>query len=108
MTEKLGVVDAIGHHFVGKGYTKIMTLDAGEEVKTHSHKADHDSHLLIGCVILTTNGMQELHSAPKILKIRAHHKHGIKALTPVLWACVWPNPDGLTEEDFDESVIVRD
>jgi quercetin dioxygenase-like cupin family protein len=102
------VIEGIGHYFVGTAYAKLMTLDAQESVKTHTHKVDHESHLLVGSVIVTTNGMQELYNAPKIIKIRAGHSHGIKALTPVLWACVWPNPENLSGEDFDESVIVRD
>lgn len=96
---------SVEHHFVGNGYTKLMTLGTGDIAAGHVHNADHDSHLLIGSVIVTADGQQTLHDAPKVIKIKAGISHGIKALSPVLWACVWPNPENLDANDFDESVI---
>jgi quercetin dioxygenase-like cupin family protein len=94
------------HLFVGKGYAKLMQLQAGELAKAHKHNRDHVSVLLLGTVHLTIDGVAAALRAPATITVRAGELHEILALEPVLWACVWDNPDGLeTQTAFESSVI---
>lgn len=96
----------VTHFFLGEGYVKLMQLQAGETARAHKHNRDHMSMLLMGSVHVTIDGVAAALRAPAALTVRAGELHEILALEPVLWACIWGNPEGLeTQTAFEASVI---
>lgn len=93
------------HSFhVGQGFSKLFKMPAGSIIGQHSHTISHDSILLIGRAIVKRNGLRIEVSAPAVVHMPAHIAHEIEAVTPVLWACNWPNADGLTTEQLEQRV----
>jgi quercetin dioxygenase-like cupin family protein len=97
---------SISHQFSGTGYAKVYSAPAGLAIAQHKHKAGHDSHLLLGVVDVTVDGVTTRHEAPAVLHIEAGKAHQIVSVTDFLWACVWPDVDGITDPDqIDHEVI---
>ena len=106
--EEVGV--EVTHHMVGDGYVKLTAIPAGQGLVQHRHRVNHESSLLIGKAVL------EIMTRPNPVKIEihapwhgtllAHTHHQVTAVTPCLWACIWDNPEGLTDPDaIDQRVI---
>lgn len=96
----------LSHHFSGKGYAKVYSASAGLYVEQHKHKVAHDSHLLLGVVDVTVDGVKTRHEAPAIVHIEAGKVHKIESVTDFLWACVWPDVDGITDPaQIDHEVV---
>lgn len=110
--KSLGKADLEAHgvslslHFVGKTYTKVFEIPAGKRLDEHVHAIDHDSHLIAGTAKLHRGSRIIEMRAPAIVRMPAHRPHAIEAVTDVLWACVWPNPEQLLDaEALDAKVI---
>lgn len=98
--------DQLSHFFVGDEYAKVAHIKAGTCLAQHAHKFDHDSALLAGTVRVTVDGQEVVMKAPVLMTIKAHQIHLVTALTDCLWACLWSNPDGVTDPDeFDHRII---
>jgi quercetin dioxygenase-like cupin family protein len=96
----------ISHHFSGDGYAKVYSAPAGLAIEQHRHKQAHEAHLLLGAADVTVDGVTTRHHAPAVIHIAAGKVHGIVSVTPILWACVWPDVQGLTDPDeIDHEVI---
>jgi len=96
----------ISHHFSGKGYAKVYSAPAGLSVHQHKHKTAHDSHLLLGIVDVTVDGVTTRYEAPAVVHVKADAIHQIVSVTDFLWACVWPDVDGVTDPDeIDHEVV---
>jgi quercetin dioxygenase-like cupin family protein len=96
----------VSHQFSGKGYAKIFNVPAGVVIGQHRHKMGHDSHLILGSVVVTAYGQRKQYNAPAVIHIPALEAHQIDAVTDCLWACVWPDVDGVTDpEQIDHEVI---
>lgn len=96
----------ISHHFVGDQYAKITEIDAGSVLTSHSHNFTHQSALLIGRATVRVNGYASMHEAPAIFTIKAGEIHEVYAHHDCLWACLWDNPERITDPDaFDRKVI---
>lgn len=82
----------VTHFFVGESYVKLIQMPAGSFVGQHSHTTDHLAVLLVGTAVLVYPGVftEHLCHAPQTFTIRAHRRHEIQAITPVLWCCLWP------------------
>ena len=96
----------VSHHFVGDGYAKVFEVPAGLVIGQHKHKIGHDSHLILGRARVHVDGQFVEHTAPCVIHIEAHKAHMVEAVTPILWACVWPDVEGATTpEQIDHEVI---
>jgi quercetin dioxygenase-like cupin family protein len=96
----------VNHFFVGNGYVKLFTIPKGRVIGQHKHSRGHWSALLIGNVtmLIDGEGPWEL-TAPTRLWVEAGQEHAVEAKTDALWACIWDNPEGLTDpEAFDHEV----
>ena len=93
----LGIQDE--SYFVGDGFSKIFHMPAGTVIGQHAHKISHDSVLLIGRAILRGSGWQRELTAPAVVHMPAFEHHSVEALTPVLWACNWPNAGNLADAE---------
>ena len=92
--------------FVGDGFAKLFTMPAGVVIGQHSHKVGHNSMLILGTVRLKTSSGITTHTAPETIYLAPYVAHEIESITPALWACVWPNTDGvLNEQDFENMVL---
>ena len=93
--------------FVGEGYSKLFEIPAGVTLGQHSHKVGHESILLLGRAVLCHGDGRETElDAPAIVYLPAYEAHAVRAITPVLWACNWPNPDGLLDADELERKVI--
>ena len=93
----------IKHHFGAKEYIKETFSEAGVELAQHKHKHSHLSVLMQGKAAVTVEGETTVYEAPKILEIKAGKYHNVKAITDVIWLCVWG-----VDPEFCENGIVDD
>lgn len=84
--DALGV--KIAHHFGGKAYAKETVIPAGLRLDQHRHNFDHLSILASGSVIVSVDGVETEHVAPKCITIEAGKRHSVTALTDTVWFCV--------------------
>jgi quercetin dioxygenase-like cupin family protein len=78
----------IAHHFGGKAYAKETRIPAGLRLEQHRHSFDHLSILASGSVVVSVDGVDVEHVAPKCILIQAGKKHAVTALTDTVWFCV--------------------
>lgn len=92
-------------HFVGDGLCNLFQIPAGKLIGQHAHKIAHQSVLLLGSALVRIGGFVEQYAAPATITIEAGEKHEIEAVTDVLWACNWPDAQGLLDaEEFAQAV----
>lgn len=92
--------------FIGDGFAKLFSMPAGKVIGQHSHSIAHESVLILGRVRVNCGGSISEYMAPATVHMPAHVAHEIESVTPTLWACVWPNPDGLLDaEEHARQVI---
>jgi quercetin dioxygenase-like cupin family protein len=79
----------VAHHFGGKAYVKETFIAAGLELTQHAHDHDHLAYLVSGQAVLQVDDEAHTISAPAPLLLKAGTVHGVKALTDVVWLCIW-------------------
>lgn len=84
--DDVGVV--IEHHFGGKVYAKETRIPAGLRLDQHRHNFDHLSILASGSVVVSVDGVDTQHDAPKCMVIEAGKSHSVTSLTDTVWYCV--------------------
>ncbi|PXX15842.1 hypothetical protein C7399_109177 [Paraburkholderia tropica] len=94
----------IKHHFSAGVYVREMALTREGEVLTHEHKYDHFGILGSGSVLMDLDGELSVHNGPCVIEIKAGKRHGIKALTDIVWFCVHAT-DVADPETIDEVLI---
>jgi len=104
LMEEAGI--KVHHEFAGKGYAKVYNMPPGTVIGQHAHKVNHNAMLMLGTAVLRVRDLDiYLHQGWSGILL-AHSAHEIRALTPCLWACLWDNPEGLTDpEKIDQRVI---
>jgi hypothetical protein len=88
---------AMTPHFVGAGLSNIFHVPAGKLLGQHAHALGHHSMLLLGEAVLRDIDGDRALSAPATVFLPAGRMHEIVAVTDILWACTWPDTDGLLE-----------
>jgi quercetin dioxygenase-like cupin family protein len=81
---------AVEHHFAGGIYAKETHIPAGVVLTQHEHPHDHLSILAKGDALLVVDGIEIALSGPKCLNIPAGRKHSVKAVSNIVWFCIWP------------------
>jgi quercetin dioxygenase-like cupin family protein len=96
---------AMTPYFVGDGCSNLFQVPAGKLLGQHRHKLGHHSFLILGRALLRdATGVREL-VAPATVYLPADQEHEIVAVTDILWACTWPDAQGLVDADaFARSV----
>ncbi len=79
---------SIAHHFGGGVYAKETMIPRGMHLEQHAHAHDHLSVLASGSVRLTVDGVVREVVGPVCLNISAGKRHGVEALTDVVWYCI--------------------
>lgn len=103
--DQLPVLPAIGHHFVGRGYSKVFEIVRGTTIGQHAHLKDHHGILAMGRVVVETDTIRGEISAPRIIHIPAGIAHEICAVEDSLWICAWADAEGaISPDEFDAKV----
>lgn len=84
------------HHESGGVYMKECRVPADTHLEQHVHEFDHLSILAKGVAIVTIDKIAHLLHAPYTLVIEAGKEHAVRALTPIVWFCIWPT--GIVEQ----------
>lgn len=71
---------------------------AGWLLGQHAHEHDHLSFLASGTCELTVDGAAELIEGPAMLTLKAGKAHAVRALTPIVWLCLWGSGFGMQAE----------
>jgi quercetin dioxygenase-like cupin family protein len=88
---------AMTPYFIGAGLSNVFHVPAGKVLGQHKHALGHHSHLILGRALLRdATGVREL-TAPAVVWLPAEQQHEIEALTDILWACTWPDAQGLLD-----------
>lgn len=95
---KVGLV----HHFCSTVYAKETRIPAGLQLEQHAHTYDHLSILAKGWVNVVVDGETKEYRAPACIKIAAHKRHSVVALTEAVWFCIHGSAD---EQDADRSLV---
>lgn len=77
------------HHFGGKAYVKETFIPAGASLTQHAHDFDHLAYLVSGQVMIDVGGNVRSAVGPHGFKIPKGITHGVTALSPVVWLCIW-------------------
>jgi len=93
------------HLFAGEGYAKVFNMPAGTTIGQHAHRVNHFATLMLGRVVVKCDGVSKEYLAPATIMIRSYARHEIKAITESVWACLWRNPDRLTDPDEFDLVV---
>lgn len=84
---------SIKHHFDragGSAYAKLTHIKSGMTLGQHAHPHDHTSYLLCGRARVEIEGRKPLDiEGFEVLTIRGGLKHGVTALSDVVWVCAW-------------------
>lgn len=94
----------LAHHFAGGLYAKETAFPSGSILVQHKHNYDHFALLASGSVEVEVDGQRSVLNAPQLITIRAHHHHGVKALSDVVWFCIHATNE-TDPEHIDEILI---
>jgi quercetin dioxygenase-like cupin family protein len=94
----------IAHFFGHRSYIKETRIKGGLELTQHKHEHDHLAYLVSGQALLLLHGEVQALKAPCCLLLKAHTYHGVRALTDVVWLCVW-GTDATDAETVDAHLI---
>jgi quercetin dioxygenase-like cupin family protein len=79
----------VSHHFGGGAYVKETYIPAGASLTQHSHEHDHLAYLVSGRVTVDVDGIARTYTGPHGFLIPAGKEHGVLALSPAIWLCIW-------------------
>lgn len=86
---------------VSNVFIKMMEFtEPGQVEELHHHVFDHTQVLASGTVKLTVNGVESLHTGPKLLFIAKNTEHSVEAVTPAVVLCVHALRDGYGVDDI--------
>lgn len=94
----------VAHHFGGGAYAKETLIPAGASLTQHAHEHDHLSYLVSGQVVVQVDGEAMTVTGPRAMLIRAGKEHGVTALTPAVWLCIWAT-DCTDPEKVDAHIL---
>lgn len=100
--DELGI--DLKHHFCSGMYMKEVSIPAKVELKQHAHHYDHLSILAKGWVSVVVEGVATEHRAPACIKIAAHKRHAVIALTDATWFCAHAVSEEQDVETIDRSL----
>jgi quercetin dioxygenase-like cupin family protein len=87
--------DALGIQFFGgdeddgRVFVVETKAKAGMILESHVHRHAHTSVLVSGVADVTIDGVKERHTGYKLLKVPADTAHEVRAVTDVIWLCLW-------------------
>lgn len=88
----------ISFHEAADVFAVETRAPAGYELVQHAHDHDHLSFLASGTADVVIDGEAQTHVGPCMLTIRAHRQHSVRAITPIVWLCLWGSGFGMQEE----------
>lgn len=93
----------VAHHFGGKAYIKETDIPAGASLTQHAHAHDHLAYLVSGTALVQRGDEVATVQAPACMRFDAGILHGVTAITPVRWLCVW-GTDCVDADEVDQAV----
>lgn len=83
----------IEHHWSEREYAKEMRVRAGTAIRQHEHPHDHLSILASGTAEVEVDGVRELMTGPRCVRIAAGKAHAVSAVTDIVWYCIHATDD---------------
>lgn len=89
----------VEHYFVDDDrlYIKRTKIRAGLELAQHVHDHDHAAILAAGVAELVVDGVVTRLEAPAYPVLKAGAQHTVRAVTDIVWHCIWLNPTRETD-----------
>jgi quercetin dioxygenase-like cupin family protein len=95
----------VSHYFGGGAYAKESEFAAGEAFAQHSHPHDHLAILAFGTALVRVGDEVVTHIGPCCITMAANTIHGVEALTPIVWYCIWATED--TDPETVDATIMK-
>jgi quercetin dioxygenase-like cupin family protein len=73
----------------GNVFAVETRAEAGYLLESHEHAHSHMSVLVSGTADVTIDGKAERLTGYKLLTIPANTRHSVRAVTDVVWLCLW-------------------
>ncbi len=92
-----------GDEAAGNVFAVETIAEAGYMLESHVHSHAHMSVLVSGEAEVTIDGKAERLTGYTMVNIPANTKHAVKAITDIVWLCLWAGdlaPRELAEESL--------
>lgn len=73
----------------GNVFAVQTRAEAGYLLESHVHAHSHMSVLVSGTADVTINGKTERLTGYRLLTVPANTQHSVRAVTDVVWLCLW-------------------
>ena len=105
--EQLGIRFFGGDEESGNVFIVETKASAGYELGSHVHKHAHTSVLVSGKARVTVNGMHKYFEGYNVIVIPKDTEHCVKALTDIVWLCIWDSNLAPIEEAKESLKLQR-
>lgn len=104
--DKLSIRFFGGDEEYGNVFVVETFAPAGYELGSHVHKHAHTSVLVQGVAEVIIDGVKNKYTGYNIVTVPAGSQHCVKALTDIIWLCLW---DGelAPKEEAEESLKLQ-
>jgi quercetin dioxygenase-like cupin family protein len=75
--------------------------EAGYELGSHTHEHSHMSLLVSGKAVVTIDGVDTFYDGYNWIHVPANTTHQVKAVTDIIWLCIWADHLAPKQEALD-------